>query len=72
MTIQKSQIRFRGKLYEVILEDGLVFFVDPLFPTAVTQVPQTHDNKVTSLDEAKRFALQMIERIPDPLMTFSD
>ena len=72
MTIQKTEIRFRGKLYEVILEDGLVSYIDPMHPEVVVCAEQRDDLKITSIDGAKRMALQMIERIPDPLMTFSD
>ncbi|MDI1355675.1 MAG: hypothetical protein PSX36_12200 [bacterium] len=72
MTIQKTEIRFRGKMYEVILEDGVVSYVDPLEPGSTISIGQPSDLKITTLDGAKRMAIKMIMRTPDPIMTFSD
>jgi len=72
MTIQKTEILFKGKAYEVILEDGIVAYCDPLFPNKMMPVAQPLDLKVTSIETAKKRVLQMLERLPSPLMTFSD
>ena len=72
MTIQKTEISFRGKTYDVILEDGVVSYIDPLEPGIPVSFGQPSDLKITTLEGAKRMAIQMIRRAPDPRMTFSD
>lgn len=72
MTIQKTEIKFRGKLYQVILEDGVVSYLDPSEPASTISIGQPSDLKITTLEGAKRMAIQMILRTPDPIMTFSD
>lgn len=62
MTIQKIAIEFRNKTYDVILEDGLVSFVDPAEPSLRQSLGQPSGVKITTLEGAKRMALQMIER----------
>ena len=59
-------------MYEVILEDGVVSYIDPLEPQLTVSVGQPRDLKITTLEGAKRMAIQMIMRSPDPSMTFSD
>ena len=72
MTIQKTEILFKGKVYDVILEDGIVAYCDSLFPNKMMPVAQPADLKVTSIETAKKRVLQMLELMPSPLMTFSD
>jgi hypothetical protein len=62
MTIQKIAVEFRNKTYQVILEDGMVSFVDPSEPQLRQGKGQPMGVKITTLDGAKRMALQMIER----------
>ncbi len=72
MTIQKTNVEFRNKNYEVILEDGLVSYIDPQKPGFRKNVNQASGQKITSMEGAKRSALQMIERTIVPNMRFSD
>jgi len=72
MTIQKTNVQFRNKNYEVILEDGLVSYIDPLKPDIRRSIGQAAGQKITTLDGAKKTALQMIERNSVPNMSFSD
>lgn len=72
MTIQKIDVRFGDKSYEVILEDGEVWYIDPEEPEAVTYLTQIPGMKVTSIEDAKRLALQRIKKSQIPSMTFSD
>jgi|GEM_PF-2383704 len=72
MTIQKTTIQFRNKNYEVILEDGIVSYIDPQKPEFRRTTNQAPGQKITTLDGAKREALQMIEKRLVPNMRFSD
>ena len=72
MTIQKTNVQFRNKTYEVILEDGIVSYIDPQKPSLRKSTNQAHGQKITTMDGAKRAALQMIERAIIPNMSFSD
>jgi len=72
MTIQKTTVQFKNTIYDVILEDGVVSYVDPKRPEYKKSVGPLQGLKVTSLDSAKNYVLQMIEKRPTPLMTFSD
>ena len=60
MTIQKIDVEFRNKKFQVILEDGLVSFVDPAEPQVRKSSGQPSGVKITTLDGAKRMGLQMI------------
>lgn len=71
MTIQKTNVQFRDKNYEVILEDGIVSYIDPLKPDLRRSTNQM-GQKITTMDGAKRAALQSIERRIVPSMRFSD
>jgi hypothetical protein len=62
MTIQAIDIEYKNKKYQVILEDGMVSFVDPDCPQIRENAIQPSGYKITSLEGAKRVALQMIER----------
>jgi hypothetical protein len=72
MTIQKIDIRFGDKTYEVILEDGEVWYIDPEEPGAITYLPQVPGMKVTSIEDAKRLLVQKLKKTYAPSMTFSD
>ncbi len=72
MTIQKTHVQFRDKNYEVILEDGIVSYIDPNKPDLRRSFGQPRDLKVTTMEGAKKMAIQMIERTLVPSMTFSD
>lgn len=72
MTIQKTNVQFRNKNYEVILEDGIVSYIDPVKPDLRKSYGQPRDLKITTIDGAKKIAIQMIERALVPNMTFSD
>lgn len=72
MTIQKTTVQFRSKIYDVILEDGIVSYVDQKRPDHKKSFGQAQGLKITNLDSAKNYVLQMIEKRPLPLMTFSD
>ena len=72
MTIQKTNVQFRNKNYEVILEDGIVSYIDPQRPELRKGTNQSPGQKITTMDGAKRVALQMIERTIVPNMSFSD
>ncbi|PBQ33474.1 hypothetical protein CNR22_17390 [Sphingobacteriaceae bacterium] len=72
MTIQKTNVQFRNKNYEVILEDGIVSYIDPLKPDLRRSTNQAGGQKITTMDGAKRAALQSIERTIVPSMRFSD
>lgn len=72
MTIQKIQIECGNKTYDVILEDGVVYYIDPSEPLKTKQVRRVPDAKVTSLEEARRLVLKTIKREDTPGMTFSD
>jgi len=72
MTIQKTNVQFRNKNYEVILEDGIVSYIDPQKPGLRKSTNQAPGQKITTMDGAKRAALQMIERNIVPNMSFSD
>ena len=72
MTIQKIDVQFEDKSYEVILEDGEVWYIDPEEPTAVTYLPQIPGMKVTSIEDAKRLVIQKVKKSRIPSMTFSD
>lgn len=71
MTIQKTNVQFRNKNYEVILEDGIVSYIDPLKPD-LRKTTNQMGQKITTMDGAKRAALQSIERTIVPNMRFSD
>jgi hypothetical protein len=62
MTIQRIAIDFRNITFEVILEDGMVSFVDPADPLIRKSIGQPSGVKITTIEGAKRMALQMIER----------
>ena len=62
MTIQAIDIEYMNKKYQVILEDGMVSYVDPERPQVRQDALQPMGYKITSLEGAKRVALQMIER----------
>jgi len=72
MTLQKTELRYRGKSYELMLEDGLVSYVDPADPEYVRELFLPEGSKITSVEGAKRLLIQWLEKMPDPLMTFSD
>lgn len=72
MTIQKTHVQFRDKNYEVILEDGIVSYIDPHKPDLRRSFGQPRDLKITTMEGAKKMAIQMIERTLVPSMTFSD
>ena len=72
MTIQKTNVLFRNKNYEVILEDGIVSYIDPLRPGFRKGTNQAPGQKITTIEGAKRAALQMIEKRIVPNMRFSD
>ena len=71
MTVQKIDIEFRNKTFQVILEDGLVSFVDPAEPQLRKGSGQPTGVKITTLEGAKRMALQMIERSFDERVVHS-
>ncbi len=60
MTIQKIDVEFRNKKFQMILEDGLVSFLDPAKPQQRILCDQPC--KITTLAGAKQIALQSIER----------
>lgn len=62
MTIQAINLEYMNKTYQVILEDGIVSYVDPDCPQVREAAGQPIGYKITTLDGAKRAALQMIER----------
>lgn len=72
MTIQKVEVKNGDKTYDVILEDGLVFYIDPEHPALTQQLKQAPGLKVTSLEDAKRMVLQKIKKTYSPSMSFSD
>jgi len=72
MTIQKTNVQFRDKNYEVILEDGIVSYIDPVKPEVRKSFGQPRDLKITTLEGAKQMAIQMIQRSIVPNMSFSD
>lgn len=72
MTIQKINLRFEDKSYEVILEDGEVWYIDPAEPDSLTYLPQVPGMKVTSIEDAKRLVLQKVKKSQVRSMTFSD
>jgi len=72
MTIQKIQVKFGDKTYDVILEDGIVFYIDPSEPLITRELAQSPDIRVTSLEDAKRMVAQVVKKIYTPSMTFSD
>lgn len=72
MTIQKMQIKFGDKSFDVVLEDGVVFYIDPSDPHIMKELSQSPDMRVTSLEDAKRMVLQTLKRSYSPVMTFSD
>lgn len=72
MTIQKLSVSYGDKTYEVILEDGMVSYVDPADPNVINYLPQTPGMKVTSLEDAKRIMLQKAKKDFKPSMSFSD
>lgn len=72
MTIHKTNVRFRDKNYEVILEDGLVSYIDPNKPEIRKSFGQPRDLKITTMDGARQMALKMIQRTIVPDMSFSD
>jgi hypothetical protein len=73
MTIQKINVRFGDKNYDVILEDGVVSYIDPSEPDVTKQLTRGGpDPKVTSIEGAKRIVLQNIRKRFESLMTFSD
>jgi hypothetical protein len=72
MTIQKIDVRFGDKTYEVILEDGEVWYIDPEEPNAITYLPQIPGMKITSIEDAKKAVLQKVKKLYTPSMTFSD
>jgi hypothetical protein len=72
MTIQKIQIEFGDKTYDVFLEDGIVFYIDPSEPLITKQLKQASDARVTSLEDAKRLVLQLVKKSYTPNMRFSD
>lgn len=72
MTVQKTTVQFKNKIYDVILEDGIVSYIDQRRPEHKKSVAQMQGLKITSLESAKNFVLKMIEKRPLPLMTFSD
>jgi hypothetical protein len=72
MTIQKTNILYNNRNYEVILEDGIVSYIDPLKPGLRRSTNQAPGQKITTVDGAKRTALQAIERRIVPNMRFSD
>jgi len=61
MTIQKIDLTYRDKVFQLILEDGLVSFIDPEEPHERRSVGQPIGLKITTLDGAKSMALKMIE-----------
>jgi len=72
MTIQKLQVNFGDKTYDVILEDGVVSYIDPSEPLITKELLLAPDMKVTSLEDAKRMVLQVVKKEYTPSMTFSD
>lgn len=72
MTIQTTNVQFKNKNYEVILEDGLVSYIDPSKPGIRRSFGQPRDLKITTMEGAKQMALKMIQRTPVPDMSFSD
>lgn len=72
MTIQKTTVQFRNKIYDVILEDGLVSYIDPKRPELRKSFGQNPESKITSMEGAKKMALQMISKRLMPRMSFSD
>jgi hypothetical protein len=72
MKIEKTQIRFRGKMYEVRLEDGRVSYLDPRDPHHPHHVSAPPGQTLTSIEAASNLAMQVIGRRPKPFMPFSD
>ncbi|MBL7932418.1 MAG: hypothetical protein JNL60_10975 [Bacteroidia bacterium] len=73
MTIQKINVSYGDKTYEVILEDGIVSYVDPADPNVINYLPpQVPGMKVLSLEDAKRIMLQKAKKDFKPSMSFSD
>ena len=72
MTIQKTTVQFKNKIYDVILEDGVVSYVDPKRPERKKSFGHIPGFKIANLENARKLVLQMIEKRPTPLMTFSD
>jgi hypothetical protein len=72
MTIQKTTVQFKNTIYDVILEDGVVSYVDPKRPERVKSFNQLQGSKDDTIENARKLVLQMIEKRPTPLMTFSD
>ncbi len=72
MTIQKVNVSYGDKNYDVILEDGIVSYIDPAEPDSVKYLPQIPGMKVTSIEDAKRMMLQKAKKDFRPSMSFSD
>lgn len=72
MTIQKTTVQFKNTIYDVILEDGVVSYLDPKRPERVKSFNQLKGSKDDTIENARKLVLQMIEKRPTPLMTFSD
>lgn len=72
MTIQKVSVSFGNKNYDVILEDGIVSYIDPAEPNSIKYLPQAPGMKVTSLEDAKRMMIQKAKKDFVPSMSFSD
>jgi hypothetical protein len=70
MTIHSTDVIFKDKTYKIILEDGLVSFVDPELPEERVSFGQPQDLIITTLDGALAMGLQMIEKhCSEPILT---
>lgn len=72
MTILKTELHFRGKKYELMLEDGLVSYIDPANPDYLREIRLKDGQKITSMESARILLIDWLKKLPDPIMTFSD
>jgi hypothetical protein len=72
MIIQKTTVQFKNTIYDVILEDGVVSYVDPKRPERVKSFNHLQGSKDANIENARKLVLQTIEKHPVSIMTFSD
>lgn len=68
MTIHSIDVVYQNKIYQVILEDGLVSFINPDSPSERISLGQPPDLVVTTMDGARQMGLQMIRRYCEALV----
>lgn len=72
MAIQKTNLLIQNKNYEIILEDGVVSYIDSQKPELRKTAIQARGQKITSMETAKRVVVQSVTRVLIPDMRFSD